>query len=158
LTKAERLKAAWPFGQKFPSSGSKHNVHTSPKFLTRTFGDLAISNLFCVLAHQPNLRPHSARQATQPFAPFPILPEVSNFASPPAEPEDFLWINGISSLHLRDAAVKTSALTAAKKWDGSQDAFPIMFILSNCAPRLASAVTFADLGLTPARLGTTSQL
>jgi hypothetical protein len=76
----------------------------------------------------------------------------------PAEPEDFLWINGISSLHLRDAAVKTSALTAAKKWDGSQDAFPIMFILSNCARRLASAVTFADLGLTPARLGTTSQL
>jgi hypothetical protein len=53
---------------------------------------LAISNLFGVLAHQPNLRPHSARQATQPFAPFPTLLELSNFASPPAEPEDFLGI------------------------------------------------------------------
>ena len=88
----ERLKAAWPFGQKLPSSTSKHNAHASPKCLTRTLGNSAISNLFCVLVHQPNLRPHSARQATQPFAPFPTLPELLNFASPPAEPEDFLWI------------------------------------------------------------------
>ena len=75
---------------KVPPSCSKLNVHSSPRFPARTLGNTAISNPFRVLGHPPNSRPHSSRQTAELSTPFPTLPELSNFASPPAEPEGFL--------------------------------------------------------------------
>jgi hypothetical protein len=57
LTEVERLKAAEPFGRKIPPFDSKHNVHSSSKFLAQSTANPAISILLC---DYPSTKPATA--------------------------------------------------------------------------------------------------
>ena len=69
----------------------------SSRFSTRKFRTSRIFIRLLCFTTAPDFAPlHSRRHDSDrhSLSPPPTLPELSNFRSPPAEPEDFLWIKG----------------------------------------------------------------
>jgi len=93
------------------------NPNLLPAFFASPVRDSTTSPLRLALAK------HAQGSSRHRHYPPPTLPEPSNFGSPPAEPEDFLWIKADVRIRLRDIATivppkafKTSALPSMADW------------------------------------------